>query len=51
VGCHRCGEVLYEGVEMIPFYRLMSEFDGRVTSCKRRLLFPPMMIELNHILE
>ncbi len=51
VVCHGCGEVLYEGRDMIPIYRLMSKYDGRCPACSRKLSATPKTIELKQIIE
>jgi hypothetical protein len=51
VVCHGCGEFLYEGIEMIPIYRLLSKYDGRCPACNRKLSATPKTIELQEIVE
>jgi hypothetical protein len=51
VVCHGCGEILYEGRDMIPIYRLMIMHEGRCPSCNRKLSITPKKIELHQIAE
>ncbi len=51
VVCHECGEVLYEGRDMIPLYRLRAKCDGRCPACGRKLSINPLSIVLEPIKE
>jgi transposase len=44
VVCHVCGEILYEGRDMIPLYRLRRKTDGKCPCCGRRLAADPIEI-------
>ena len=45
--CNVCGYVLYEGVELIPFYKLRQEIDNKCPNCKRKLAIRPVSVELS----
>jgi len=47
--CHGCGHFLYEGIDIMPFYRLRSELDGKCPSCKRKLSIRPIKVEMNGV--
>ena len=47
VVCHECGQILYEGRDMIPLYRLRIKTDGKCPSCGRRLGIRPLSIDFN----
>ncbi len=49
--CHGCGNVLYDGNDMIPLYRLRRKIDGRCPSCKRKLAVRPLSISFSEIVE
>jgi predicted methyltransferase len=51
VGCHGCGEILYEGRDMIPFYRLRAKCDNKCPACGRKLAINPLSIILEPIEE
>lgn len=44
--CHGCGHVLYEGFDLIPFFKLRDELDGKCPNCKRKLAIRPVSVEL-----
>jgi uncharacterized protein with PIN domain len=46
VVCQKCGQVLYEGRDMIPIYRLRAKLDNRCPACNRKLSATPKNIEL-----
>ncbi len=51
VVCHGCGEVLYEGRDMIPLYRLKAKHNGKCPKCGRKLANKPQNITLQPIEE
>jgi len=51
VVCYGCGEVLYEGRDMIPLYRLRTKLDARCPACGRKLAIKPQSIILEPIEE
>lgn len=44
--CNGCGNVLYDGVDIIPFYKLRQEIDNKCPKCKRKLAIRPITVEL-----
>jgi len=44
--CHQCSYVLYEGFDLIPFFKLRDELDGKCPNCKRKLAIRPVTVEL-----
>jgi ribosomal protein S27E len=49
VVCHGCGEVLYEGRDMVPLYRLKAKYDGRCPACGKKLANNPQSITLKPV--
>ncbi|UCC57657.1 MAG: hypothetical protein JSW14_04550 [Candidatus Bathyarchaeum sp.] len=49
VVCHRCGEILYEGKDMISLYRLRAKCNGRCPVCEKQLSISPLSIKLREI--
>jgi len=47
--CHRCGNTLYEGFDLIPFFKLRAELDGKCPKCKRKLSVRPVNVKLEGI--
>ncbi|MCR3907092.1 MAG: hypothetical protein NUK62_08730 [Tenericutes bacterium] len=47
--CHGCGHVLYDGIDIIPFYKLRQELDNKCPNCKRKLAIHPISVELKGI--
>ena len=47
VVCHECGQVLYDGRDMIQLYKLRREIDNKCPGCGRRLALEPIKIEYN----
>ena len=44
--CHACSYVLFEGFELVPFFKLRDELDGKCPNCKRKLAIRPVSVEL-----
>ncbi len=44
--CHKCGAVLYEGVEIKAPNEIISEYDGKCPKCGRKLSFIPKIAEI-----
>ncbi len=44
--CHSCGYVLYEEFDLIPFFKLRAELDGRCLKCNRKLSARPVSVQL-----
>ncbi|UCC58924.1 MAG: hypothetical protein JSW14_03225 [Candidatus Bathyarchaeum sp.] len=51
VVCYGCGQILYEGRDMIPLYRLRAKCNGRCPVCEKQLSISPLSIELRQIKE
>ena len=45
VVCHGCGELLYEGRDMIPLWRLRRRTEGKCPGCGRKLGVRPLKVE------
>jgi hypothetical protein len=45
VACHECGEVLYEGIDLIPLETLTSKYKGNCPACNSQLSITPKTIE------
>ena len=45
--CHKCGQLLYEGKDMIPLYRLRCKTDGRYPNYNRKLALRPLSINFD----
>jgi hypothetical protein len=44
--CHACSYVLFEGFELIPFFKLRDQLDGKCPNCNRKLAIRPISVEL-----
>ncbi len=44
--CHECSHVLYEGFDLIPFFKLRSELNGKCPNCKNKLAIRPVSVEM-----
>lgn len=49
VVCHGCGHVLYQGIDIIPFYKLRSQLEGKCPSCERKLAIRPVTVKLKGV--
>jgi len=49
VVCHVCGEILYEGRDLIPLYRLRIKTDGKCPGCGRKLSVDPLSISFREL--
>lgn len=49
--CHRCGEILYKGDDMVSIYEKRVKNEGRCPACGRRLAISPLSIILEPIEE
>jgi len=45
--CHQCNQLLYEGFDLIPFFKLRDKIDGKCPNCKRKLAIRPITVELH----
>lgn len=46
VVCHKCGFVLYEGVELKPPDEIVQSHDGKCPKCGKKLSFIPKDVEV-----
>ncbi len=44
--CHQCNYLLYEGFELIHFFKLRDQLDGKCPNCKHKLAIRPITVEL-----
>jgi hypothetical protein len=42
--CHECGEILYEGMDVISLYPLRAKYDCRCPACGRKTHTTPLSI-------
>ena len=49
VVCHICGQILYEGNDLIPLYRLRRKTDGKCPGCGRKLSVDPLSISFREV--
>ena len=47
--CHQCNHVLYEEFDLIPFFKLRDELDGKCPNCKRKLAIRLVKVEMKGV--
>jgi hypothetical protein len=48
--CHDCENILYNGIDLIHFFKLRAELDGKCPKCDRKLSVRPVNVKLEGII-
>jgi len=46
VNCHKCGAVLYEGIELKTPYEIIESYNGKCPNCGKKLSYIPIDTEV-----
>jgi hypothetical protein len=49
VVCHKCGFVLYEGLELKPPDEILQSLDGKCPECGKKLSYIPKNVEVKPV--
>jgi len=47
--CHKCGAILYEGIEIKAPNEIISDYDGKCPNCGRKLSDIPKKVEIKAV--